>query len=50
MGIANANVAKDAKGLAITVNSGFFQLCPKAPGPAGMVPPSSSRHADEGPR
>jgi hypothetical protein len=30
------NVAKDGNGLAITVNSGFFQLCPKAPGPAGL--------------
>jgi len=27
--VAGANVAKDAKGRAITVNSGFFQLCPK---------------------
>jgi hypothetical protein len=30
------NVAKDAKGLGITVNSGYFQLCPKSPGPAGL--------------
>ena len=36
------NVAKDAKGLAITVNSGFFQLCPKAPGPAGLSPDKSA--------
>lgn len=32
------NVAKDAKGLGITVNSGYFQLCPKTPGPAGLDP------------
>lgn len=30
------NVAKDGNGLAITVNSGFFQICPAAPGPAGL--------------
>jgi hypothetical protein len=30
------NVAKDQNGLAVTVNSGFFQLCPVAPGPAGL--------------
>jgi Putative metal-binding motif len=30
------NVAKDMNGLAVTVNSGFFQLCPVAPGPAGL--------------
>ena len=30
------NVAKDASGLGITVNSGFFQLCPRAPGPTGL--------------
>ncbi len=35
-GLAGANVAKDDHGLAITVNSGFFQLCPAAPGPAGL--------------
>ncbi len=34
--IKGANVAKDAKGLALTVNSGFFQLCPKSPGPSGL--------------
>ena len=33
---AGANVAKDSHGLAVTVNSGFFQLCPKSPGPAGL--------------
>jgi hypothetical protein len=27
------NVAKDAHGLGITINSGFFQLCPAYPGP-----------------
>jgi hypothetical protein len=30
------NVATDGNGLAVTVNSGFFQLCPKAPGPPGL--------------
>ncbi len=30
------NVAKDMNGLAVTVNSGFFQLCPVAPGPPGL--------------
>ncbi len=33
--IAGANVAKDATAKAITVNSGFFQLCPN-PAPAGI--------------
>jgi len=33
---AGVNVAKDAQGLAVTVNSGFFQLCPAYPGPAGL--------------
>lgn len=32
------NVAKDSAGLGITVNSGYFQLCPAAPGPAGLDP------------
>ncbi len=35
------NVAKDAKGSAITVNSGFFQLCPLPPGPSGIVMPEA---------
>ncbi|MBX3193162.1 MAG: putative metal-binding motif-containing protein [Labilithrix sp.] len=30
------NVAKDGNGLAMTVNSGFFQLCPPHPGPPGL--------------
>ncbi len=34
--LAGVNVAKDDRGLAITVNSGFFQLCPASPGPAGL--------------
>ncbi len=34
--VASRNVARDATGNAITVNSGFFQLCPTAPGPAGL--------------
>ncbi len=38
--IAGANVAKDAKGRAITVNSGFFQLCPK-PGTVTGVDPKA---------
>ena len=37
----NANVAKDSTGSAITVNSGFFQLCPKPPGPSGLANPTS---------
>ncbi len=32
------NVAKDATGAGITVNSGFFQLCPASPGPANLDP------------
>lgn len=40
--LAGANVAKDANGFAITVNSGFFQLCPKSPGPAGLSPDKSA--------
>ncbi len=36
------NVAKDASGLAISVNSGFFQLCPRAPGPPGLSPDKSA--------
>ena len=36
--LAGANVAKDDHDHAITVNSGFFQLCPAAPGPAGLSP------------
>ena len=35
------NVAKDASGSAITVNSGFFQLCPLPPGPAGITSPEA---------
>ena len=35
------NVAKDATGQAITVNSGFFQLCPAPPGPAGVTTPAA---------
>lgn len=38
--VAGANVAKDAKGRAITVNSGFFQLCPK-PGTVTGVDPKA---------
>jgi hypothetical protein len=35
-GFQGQNVAKDANGLAITINSGFFQLCPAPPGPPGL--------------
>jgi hypothetical protein len=35
------NVAKDSSGSAITVNSGFFQLCPAPPGPAGVSTPAA---------
>ena len=35
-GFQGENVAKDKNGLAVTINSGFFQLCPAAPGPAGL--------------
>jgi hypothetical protein len=31
-----ANVAKDPRGLAVSVNSSFFELCPAPPGPAGL--------------
>jgi hypothetical protein len=31
------NVAKDANGLGITVNSGYFQICPAPPGPSGLA-------------
>jgi hypothetical protein len=34
--LQGANVAKDAHGLAVSVNSSFFQLCPAPPGPAGL--------------
>ncbi len=34
--IKGANVAKDSHGFAITVNSGFFELCPEFPGPSGV--------------
>ena len=40
--LTGTNVAKDANGLAVTVNSGFFQLCQKAPGPAGLSPDKSA--------
>jgi hypothetical protein len=35
-GFQGQNVAKDKNGLAVTINSGFFQLCPAPPGPAGL--------------
>ncbi len=33
---AGQNVAKESNGLGMSVNSSFFQLCPKAPGPPGL--------------
>jgi hypothetical protein len=39
--IAGRNVAKDEKGRPLTVNSGFFQLCPRAPGPRGIAKPTA---------
>jgi len=39
--IKGANVAKDSKGVALTVNSGFFQLCPAPPGPSGLSKPAA---------
>jgi hypothetical protein len=39
--ISGTNVAKDTHGLAITVNSGFFQLCPVYPGPASLEEPTA---------
>ncbi len=40
--ISGTNVARDAHGLAITVNSDFFQLCPASPGPAGLAAAKAS--------
>jgi len=34
--IAGKNVAYGSDGLAVTINSSFFSLCPVAPGPAGL--------------
>ena len=39
--ISGTNVAKDAHGLAVTVNSDFFQLCPVYPGPANLQEPTA---------
>ena len=39
--IKGSNIAKDGAGRAVTVNSSFFQLCPEAPGPAGVQNPTS---------
>ena len=41
--ISGTNVAKDAHGLAVTVNSGFFQLCPVYPGPPSVPTTPGSR-------
>lgn len=35
--LAGENVAKSSDGRGITVNSGFFQLCPASPGPDGLA-------------
>ncbi len=42
--VKSANVARDSKGLALTVNSGFFQLCPRAPGPSGLAKPDALKN------
>jgi len=39
--VAGLNVAKDSTGKAVTVNSGFFQLCPAPPGPSGLLKPEA---------
>jgi hypothetical protein len=41
-GIDGQNVARDKNDLAVTINSGFFQLCPPAPGPSGLSPAKSA--------
>ncbi len=45
-GLSGQNVARDGHGLAATVNSGFFQLCPAPPGPAGLSPDKSAAIAN----
>jgi hypothetical protein len=39
--LAGQNVARDSHGLAVTVNSGYFQLCPAPPGPAMLAEPTA---------
>ncbi len=39
--LAGQNVARDSHGLAVTVNSGYFQLCPAPPGPAMLYDPTA---------
>lgn len=39
--LTGQNVARDAHGLAVTVNSGFFQLCPAPPGPSMLSDPTA---------
>jgi hypothetical protein len=43
---SGTNVATDAHGLAVTINSGFFQLCPASPGPAGISESASLVQCD----
>lgn len=43
--IAGMNVAKDSKGKALTVNSGFFQLCPKPDSISGLSKPEALKSA-----
>lgn len=39
--LSGQNVAHDSHGLAVTVNSGYFQLCPAPPGPAMLSEPTA---------
>jgi hypothetical protein len=39
--LTGQNVAHDSHGLAVTVNSGYFQLCPAPPGPAMLSEPTA---------
>jgi hypothetical protein len=39
--LSGQNVAHDSHGLAVTVNSGYFQLCPAPPGPAMLSEPAA---------
>ena len=41
-GFQGQNVAKDETGLGVTINSGFFQLCPAPPGPPGLTADKSA--------
>jgi hypothetical protein len=41
-GLSGQNVAKGPDGLAVTINSAFFQLCPAPPGPSGLAAAKSA--------